>query len=360
MTEYRILERRTNADWVPFGIAYEREGRSVLFAPPWRADRGLAVASLEELDERHCPSEEFRWRAVETTTETLTHPIEVLQHTLAAKPGAETFAVIKETMQTPQGEAPVEVKVGKGIEAAMGKEAARRSDKLWQRAGRNRVEVHLGAIAQLLSRLKLRMKRGLFRWQWRIGLSLPSELRQCVAEVAGSSCEVLAWQEGWIERLEQALSRLPRALVDAAGVRYVFVAEDLRDRGAPRAGVAYELLDAPEPKWVGFDASLFQHEEDEPFLQAPLLDVVPAEEFAHVWDYRLEAARSPYSSAGDDWQKIERDYPFDIPNRKSYDLAAEDWASAVVWYLFQREELQRISPERDAFVARLFRECLKL
>ena len=85
-------------------------------------------------------------------------------------------------------------------------EAAYLSDKLWQRTGGDSVEVHLRAIEQHLSRLKLRIKRGLFRWQWRIGLSLPTEWRRCVAEVAGRPCEVLEWQEGWIGRLEQALS----------------------------------------------------------------------------------------------------------------------------------------------------------
>jgi hypothetical protein len=83
MAKYRILERRANEDWLPFGVAYEREGRIVLFAPPWRADRDLMTASLEELDKRHCPSEDFRWRAVETATGTLTHPIELLQRAIS-------------------------------------------------------------------------------------------------------------------------------------------------------------------------------------------------------------------------------------------------------------------------------------
>jgi len=91
MSEYRILERRTDGDWTPFGVAYEREGRIVLFAPPWRADRELEVASLEELDERHCPSEEFRWREVETTIEPLPHPIALLQRALDSQPAEDTI-----------------------------------------------------------------------------------------------------------------------------------------------------------------------------------------------------------------------------------------------------------------------------
>jgi len=51
---------------------------------------------------------------------------------------------------------------------------------------------------------------------------------------------------------------------------------------------------------------------------------------------------------------------FRIRHRKPYDLSAEDWASAVVWYVFQRDELRRRSPERWEFVERLFRECLPL
>jgi hypothetical protein len=89
INKYRILERRSNGDWTLFGVAYERDGRIVLFAPPWRADRVLAAASLEELDERHCPSAEFQWRAVESTSQLVTHPIELLQRALASSTAPE-------------------------------------------------------------------------------------------------------------------------------------------------------------------------------------------------------------------------------------------------------------------------------
>ena len=105
---------------------------------------------------------------------------------------------------------------------------------------------------------------------------------------------------------------------------------------------------------------LCQRDEEEPYVRVPLLDAVLAEEFIHVWDYRLEAGQSPYASAGDDWQEIECNHQFDIPNRRSYERTADDWASAVVWYLLQREELRRRSPERYEFVTRLFREGLHL
>jgi hypothetical protein len=114
MVKYRILERRVNGDWPPFGVAYEREGGVFLFAPPWRADRKLPVASLEELAERDCPSPEFRWRAVETTTESITHPIEVLQRALETQSVA-TWAELELTASTPEGEVPVKILVGKGI-----------------------------------------------------------------------------------------------------------------------------------------------------------------------------------------------------------------------------------------------------
>lgn len=82
MATYRILERRNDEGWAPFGVAYEREGRFVLFAPPWRADRELEVTSLEDLDERHRPSDEFRWQPVAIINEPMPHPIELLQHAL--------------------------------------------------------------------------------------------------------------------------------------------------------------------------------------------------------------------------------------------------------------------------------------
>jgi hypothetical protein len=83
------------------------------------------------------------------------------------------------------------------------------------------------------------------------------------------------------------------------------------------------------------------------------------EEVVHVWDFRLEAAGSPFASAGVEWLRVEctpqgRIRPFAIPNRKDYDRIAEDWASAILWYVWQPDELRRRSPGRHAFVERLF------
>jgi hypothetical protein len=133
--------------------------------------------------------------------------------------------------------------------------------------------------------------------------------------------------------------------------------------------VAYEFQDQPEPKWIGLNVSLFTDQRDkiEEDLQALLLDARLLEEIVHVWDYRLEAAGSPYSSAGVEWLGVEFDErerrkPFNIPNRRNYasaeDQNAEDWAAAVVWYVFQREGLRERAPEHCEFVERLFQRCL--
>ena len=82
MTRFRILDLRTGESWKPFGVAYERDGRVVLFAPPWRADRTLTAATLEELGERHLPGKGYQWRALETVTESASHPIDILRRTL--------------------------------------------------------------------------------------------------------------------------------------------------------------------------------------------------------------------------------------------------------------------------------------
>lgn len=129
MQKFRILERRTNGDWTPFGVAYERDGRVVLFALPWWADRTLAATSLEELDARHCPSTEFQWRAVETADAPQQHPIAWLQRALNAPSAVETHAVLPGTVHTPHGVVPVEVRVGKGVGLAAG---LRRLEATWQ------------------------------------------------------------------------------------------------------------------------------------------------------------------------------------------------------------------------------------
>lgn len=224
-------------------------------------------------------------------------------------------------------------------------------------------------IAKLIGWLPLIVKARLFRWRWGMDLTLPSALHPYVEG------GVLSWQENWLQQLEQALARLPRVVIKAARVRYVFVAHGLQMDGRPHEGVAYEFQDKSlpacmalsDPRWIGLDASLLTHHLDETDLRVPLLDARLLEEIAHVWDFRLEAVGSPYSSAGAEWRKVEFDQegrrkPFNIPNRRMYasmeEQNAEDWAAAVVWYVFQHDQLRRRAPEHDEFVEQLFQRCL--
>lgn len=219
------------------------------------------------------------------------------------------------------------------------------------------------SIARLIRRLRLIVQQIQFRWRWGIGLTLPSVLR---SEVEG---QVLCWEEDWIQQLEQALTQLPRAVLKAAKVRYLFVARDLQRYGQPHEGVAYEFTDASDPKWIGLNVALFTpdllHETE---LGVPLLHAILAEEIAHVWDYRLEDERSPYSSIGAEWRRVEFDpttgriRPFNIPNRRPYrdpdEQSAEDWAAAVVWFIFKPGDLSLYDRDRYDFVEQLFRRCL--
>ncbi len=66
--EYRILEIHNPKGWERWGVAYQNEGRVLLFIPAWRSPKVLDV-SLEELNEDHYPKTEFeyRWGEVEKT-----------------------------------------------------------------------------------------------------------------------------------------------------------------------------------------------------------------------------------------------------------------------------------------------------
>ena len=67
--KYRILERRTNGDFSPFGVAYEHDqGGIYLFSPLWRGDRRLDARSIDDLEPRHFPSYgDYRWARVQTS-----------------------------------------------------------------------------------------------------------------------------------------------------------------------------------------------------------------------------------------------------------------------------------------------------
>jgi hypothetical protein len=171
---------------------------------------------------------------------------------------------------------------------------------------------------------------------------------------------VVAWTDDQVQRLWQALESVPPALITTAGVRYIFTAQNLQRFGVFYDGLAYEFADVDEPKWVSLHVDLFTAPgEQEPSLGVPWLTACLLEEVVHVWDFRLEVAGSPYASSGVEWLRVEctpqgRIRPFAIPNRKDYDRIAEDWASAVLWYVWQPDELRRCSPQRHAFVERLF------
>jgi hypothetical protein len=93
---YRVLERYSEDRWTPFAVAYRRGDRYVLFAPPWRAHRGLDVRSLEELTSDHFPSREggWRWAGIDTCPREVDHPLELFEHAVAARrepAGAESI-----------------------------------------------------------------------------------------------------------------------------------------------------------------------------------------------------------------------------------------------------------------------------
>jgi RNA polymerase sigma factor (sigma-70 family) len=90
--KYRILERRADGDFSPFGVAYEHDqGGVYLFSPMWRGDRALDVGSMDELEPRHFPSYgDYRWAGIRTSTTRIDDPIELLEEAFAA---AEATAV---------------------------------------------------------------------------------------------------------------------------------------------------------------------------------------------------------------------------------------------------------------------------
>jgi hypothetical protein len=199
-----------------------------------------------------------------------------------------------------------------------------------------------------------------FKQKWNVNLTLSPLLPQ------GITGKVLPWEEDWLRQLDEALNRLPRKMINAAGVECMFVAKNLRRAGGrPLDGVSHL-------QQIGLDASLFRQPQDDPDLRVPLLDTTLLEEMAHAWDRRLRREGSPDSSEGVKWLDVECDSilydaagnpsyllkPFHIPNRKDYDLISEDWASALVWFVFQPEELKQISIERYEFVKELFEKCL--
>lgn len=100
MTQYRIIERQTNGLWVPFGIAYNRGEQVELFVPAWRAHKPLAH-SLEELGEEDYPSHTFhyRWRELQTATEPVSHPIDLLHRAFHPDVIGELLKIVRQVPQ---------------------------------------------------------------------------------------------------------------------------------------------------------------------------------------------------------------------------------------------------------------------
>jgi hypothetical protein len=115
--------------------------------------------------------------------------------------------------------------------------------------------------------------------------------------------------------------------------------------------------------WVVLNRSLFDASADELLLRVPLLDARACEEVAHAWDAALEARGSRlcsnYLLPGSAWKPLaslpgKKPAQFPVPNRKDYNLNPEDWALAVVWYVFRKIALHNISRPHHDFVESLF------
>jgi hypothetical protein len=204
---------------------------------------------------------------------------------------------------------------------------------------------------------------------------------------------VLDWTESWLRAVEAALDRLPRALVLKAVPSYLFPARAL---DCPTAlgtftchGISSEVHPlanrhhVPKMKppvqdlernctlyWIGILEELLNDPtRPEKHLDVPELVAVVLEELCHVWDYRLEAQKSEYSSSpgvGERWfswalqPKTGLRRRINVPNGKpdtgvAEIDSAEDWASAVVWYVLRPEILRDHDPAHYEFARDLFK-----
>jgi len=220
----------------------------------------------------------------------------------------------------------------------------------------------------------------LFRLKWGIVPGLAHPYHSCVE--AGS---IVPWTAEWLDRVDEVLRGIPRGLIAAAWVHHLFVAEDLENLGLPHDGVTYctserklrtagtfvppfDRLVRKRLLWIGLDSTLFTAPFREVDLQVSNLHARVLEELAHAWDYRLLCRRSPCSSGGSLWKRsigLDRSgklASFPISDRKSYthvtdpiaEGLAEDWASAVVWFIYRPNDLRRISRPHHDFARALF------
>jgi hypothetical protein len=226
--------------------------------------------------------------------------------------------------------------------------------------------------------MKSMMTPGDFENHWEIGLTLPAVFR---SDVEGT---VVPWHTdpNWLRALDCALGTVPRRVIERACVNVVIVVDGLEVGGRPAeaANSVYDpAWEPPEARpvhprrltWVAINRRLFDSPASEAFLRIPFLNSRVHEEVAHAWDSVLEGRASRLCSSvslpGSVWKSaaICADgslAPFDIPNRKSLDdgytvaeLFAEDWASAVLWYIFRKDELlNKWSRPHHDFVEQLF------
>ena len=222
------------------------------------------------------------------------------------------------------------------------------------------------------------MTPGDFEKKWEIGLTLPAEFHFAVEG------KIVPWHTdpNWVKTLDGALETVPRRVIERAGVNFVIVVDGLEvgGRTAEAANSVYDPAWEPpgarplRPRrvtWVAINRELFDSAASEAFLRIPFLNSRLHEEVAHAWDSALEVRASRLCSnvalPGSVWRSVAiladgRLAPFGIPNRKSVadgytgaELIAEDWASAVLWFIFRKDELLRkwSRPHHD-FVEKLF------
>jgi hypothetical protein len=229
----------------------------------------------------------------------------------------------------------------------------------------------------LLEELESMMTPEDFQTKWEIGLQLAPVFKDYVEGT------IVPWHTNpnWLATLDGALQTVPRRLIERSHVNVVIVVDGLEvgRRPAEAANSVYDpgAEGGPLPgqprriTWVALNRELFNSAAPEAFLRIPFLNARLHEEVAHAWDFALEDRASRLCSnvtlGGSIWKSVAiladgRLAPFGIPNRKSVadgytdsELIAEDWASAVLWYIFRKDELLRkwSRPHHD-FVEKLF------
>jgi hypothetical protein len=216
-----------------------------------------------------------------------------------------------------------------------------------------------------------------FQKKWEIGVELPAVFH------GSDGGTIVPWQTDplWLVSVDRALGTVPRRLIQRASLNAIVVVDGLRvgDRPAEAATSVYDPASEKAsaaffPRriaWVAIDRKVFDVHAPDAHLGIPFLDSRLHEEVAHAWDFALEYRGSRLCSdvslPGSVWKSVAfladgSLAPFDIPNRKRQsvgyspeELSAEDWASAVLWYNFQRDELlNRWSRPHHDFVKQLF------